>query len=570
MQQKESLINLESLIDLSARLNETTDENLIYNIALLSLMGKLRVLRACVLKPQKKKYNVLISKGSRPFDELSYFKLNEILLLDSENIKEKKQVFKYLYENGYVVLCPVISAGKLLAVICLGNKINKELLDEEEIHYLNLVGTISANSIKNAKNQVSIIEQKNKVQKHNQLLSTLFEISRSFSTLLSAEQILKMLSYNLMGQLMITKFSIFTNIKDTSNCTPIVDRFSICPDEEILKQLVTIDKVSTCQILRENALDDNKSKLCEYLENINAAIVSPMKIQGETKAIMIVGKKLVGTFSDEELQFLEALGNTAISALENERLFKQEIEKQRLENELNLALEIQKNLLPKVQPKIANYDIAGISLPSRHVGGDYFDFIEISNQQILFAIADVSGKGMPASLIMANVQAALRLLAPLNLSLSEMIEKINKLIFDNTSADKFVTFFFGILDKLNHKFIYINAGHNPPIFIKNNGEIIELSEGGLILGILENSFAYQEGEIELNEGDLICFFTDGVCEAKNTENEEYGEELLTNKLVEYHNLSSFEIISNLVQSVENFSGAAGQFDDITMIVLKRI
>ncbi|MBI5326656.1 MAG: PP2C family protein-serine/threonine phosphatase [Ignavibacteriae bacterium] len=273
-------------------------------------------------------------------------------------------------------------------------------------------------------------------------------------------------------------------------------------------------------------------------------------------------------YNEDNIQFIEALANTSIAALENERLFEQELEKKKLESELGLALEIQKNLLPKQIPSLYNCDLAGTSIPSRFVGGDYYDFIKLDDRHLLISIADVSGKGMPAALLMANVQASLRSLAPLNLSLKELINRINLVVYQNTTADKFVTFFCGIFDCENKSFSYINAGHNPPILMKTNGDFYELSEGGLILGFTDEPFTYSQGTVTLEKNDIILFYTDGVTEAQNVNNEEFGEVKLKEILYKNSSESVMHIMNHIIKEVKNFSKHTEQFDDITLIVAK--
>jgi sigma-B regulation protein RsbU (phosphoserine phosphatase) len=296
-----------------------------------------------------------------------------------------------------------------------------------------------------------------------------------------------------------------------------------------------------------------------------------MFIQGNPKALLVIGKKMNGSeFTDENLQFIEALGNTAISTLESERLFKEEIEKKKLENELNLALDIQKNLLPKNVPNVKYFEIHGISLPSRHVGGDYYDFIKLDENRTIVAIADVSGKGMPAALLMANVQAALRVIAPLGLPLREIVQRLNKIVYLNTSSDKFVTFFMGILESEHKTFEYINAGHNPPFILHSDLHIEHLTAGGLILGFMDDPFEYEQAVVKLEQDSVICMFTDGITEALNTSNLEYGDERLQELVRDIRKFPVEEMLKIIVEDVQQFAIGTQQFDDITLIGVKVI
>jgi sigma-B regulation protein RsbU (phosphoserine phosphatase) len=215
------------------------------------------------------------------------------------------------------------------------------------------------------------------------------------------------------------------------------------------------------------------------------------------------------------------------------------------------------------------YDLYGTSIPCRLVGGDYYDFIELPDGNLLIAIADVSGKGMPAAMLMANVQAALRVLSPLGLPLRELITRINEVVYHNTAADKFVTFFSGILDPVTGLFKYINAGHNPPVLLKMNGDMSCLTEGGIILGIADNMYHYTEGSVMLNEGDVLLLYTDGVTDAMNKDDHDFGEIRLQSELIDNKNSTSDMIIDAILKSIWNYMENTPQFDDLTMVVLKR-
>jgi sigma-B regulation protein RsbU (phosphoserine phosphatase) len=186
-----------------------------------------------------------------------------------------------------------------------------------------------------------------------------------------------------------------------------------------------------------------------------------------------------------------------------------------MEDELKIAREIQQGLLPEHLPKINGFDIAAINIPSKEVGGDYYDVIKRKSGEYVLAIGDVSGKGTPASLLMANVQAVLRALAPFCTSVSQTTGQINDLVCSNIhGSNKFITFFWGILDPALRSFIYSNAGHNPPLLIHRDKTIDRLGSGGLILGIYETTQAYEESAVELSSGDVLVLYTDGISEAK--------------------------------------------------------
>ncbi len=552
-------INLESLIELSARLNETHDFEFILNSALLSLMGKLRVFSGCVLIPdmEKKRFDILICKGKHSFYKAEFKEILEFRIVENNSDDS------FFYDNGVRYFSPIVFQNELIALICLGKRLVSHELTKTELQYANLVSSITANALQNAKNHLTLLDTKNKVEQRNLMLSSLFEISRDFSMLLSRNQITKMLSYRLMGQLMVSKFAVYLDDKDYGY-QPLLNRF----DKDIGSEFFDSIDIDSIRFVRDMELTDTYA---EMMDAMGIELISPMINQGLIKGFLLIGHKMSGELvTNENLSFAEALGNTALFALENERLFLEELEKKRMESEMNLALDIQKRLLPKSAPIIEGYDIAGMTVPSRHVGGDYYDYIKLPSGETLFVIADVSGKGMPASLIMANLQAALKVLCPLGLSLNQLIINLNNLVFQNTSADKFVTLFCGILNPEEHTFHYINAGHNPPFLINKDGKFNTLSEGGLILGIVDYEYPYEDMTIVLSEGDLILMYTDGVTEAKSKDDDEYGEIRLENFVVNNRNLRASELTDAIYNDLQHFFTGAIQSDDITLTVLKRM
>jgi sigma-B regulation protein RsbU (phosphoserine phosphatase) len=184
------------------------------------------------------------------------------------------------------------------------------------------------------------------------------------------------------------------------------------------------------------------------------------------------------------------------------------------------------------------------------------------------AIADVAGKGMPAALLMANVQAALRSLAPLSLPLSELVLRINNIVYHNTSADKFVSFFCGILDAGERRFSYVNAGHNPPMLLKRSGQMKPLTIGGIVLGVMDTPFPYQQEDINLEPGDVTLFYTDGITEALDENGKEFGETNLEENLRQNSVRNSVFIMNSILEAVQIHTGSQPQGDDLTLVVMK--
>lgn len=295
------------------------------------------------------------------------------------------------------------------------------------------------------------------------------------------------------------------------------------------------------------------------LKQLGAVLLVPVRRQGETIGFMSLGSKLSEQeFEADEIEFLASVADQTATAIYNLGLRKQA-------QEYEEAKEIQQGLLPKQMPQISGLDISGSSRPARIVGGDYFDAFKLSESRLALCIADVSGKGMPAALLMSNLQAIVRALASETLSPKELTEKINRAMYRNVADGKFITFFYALIDSRRRTLHYSNAGHNAPILLREDGTQLRLEEGGLILGAFQQS-SYQQGEVELRPGDRLVLFTDGVTEAMNGNLEEFGEERLVQALVSDRQLTAEAFQNRLLDQINEFSSGELE-DDVTVLVL---
>ncbi|HTO94509.1 MAG TPA: PP2C family protein-serine/threonine phosphatase, partial [Bacteroidota bacterium] len=255
--------------------------------------------------------------------------------------------------------------------------------------------------------------------------------------------------------------------------------------------------------------------------------------------------------------------------VENARLYEEEQALQRMKEEVRLAATIQMDLLPKAPPEVPGYDIAGVSIPAQLVGGDAFDFIPIDGTHIAVTLADVSGKGLPASLLMANVQATLRGQTLGGPGASVCVQRANKLLFQSTSPDKFVTLFYSVLDAGAHTLTYCNAGHDQPFHFSGAGSPKRLGTGGLVVSIVEE-FPYQEDTVSLAPGDVVVVYSDGITEAVDPRAEQFGDTNIQSVVVANRALGASGIIDAIVGAVRQHAATAAQADDMTIVVIKRL
>lgn len=275
------------------------------------------------------------------------------------------------------------------------------------------------------------------------------------------------------------------------------------------------------------------------------------------------------TFTEEHLNILTTLASVASIRVENASLMEARFQRERMERELELATEIQQRFQPSEAPKMEGYEFQGISFSCYEIGGDYYDFIKMHDGRMLIALGDVSGKGTAAALLMSSVHAAIHAQVAAKSPLDEMIRSVNLYLAENTPANRFVTLFVAVLDPQTGVLRYINAGHNPPLVGRVGGEIEQLSSGGLPLGLLPMA-DYEVGETKLNSGDAIVVYSDGVSEANNIREEEFGMDRLIDVVRRNLHGSAAGIRDKVESALSAFTQTAPANDDITLVIVKKI
>lgn len=302
---------------------------------------------------------------------------------------------------------------------------------------------------------------------------------------------------------------------------------------------------------------------------IHSLLCVPMKLKGRLIGVLNVFNKKGGTgFSAGDQRLLSIIATQSAQVVENARLMEEEKALEILQEELRLAREIQRNLLPKRPPDVAGYGISGLSEPAKRVGGDYFDFLNLGGNRLGLCVADVSGKGITAALLMSNVQATIRSQSRLAPDTGACVSRSNDMLHASTDSDKFVTMFYGVLDTQTHRLEYCNAGHNPPIMLSAGNGPVLLDTGGPVLGVVPG-FPYQRGEAEFGPGQTLLIYSDGFSEAMNQRLEEFTDERLRASAEANAGLPPGPMLEALLHEVNEFCGDAPQADDMTIMAVQR-
>jgi phosphoserine phosphatase RsbU/P len=385
-------------------------------------------------------------------------------------------------------------------------------------------------------------------------LNALLEITQAINSNLPELSLYKIYDFTLRGNLNLKKLALFV-LDSTWSCKVNFGTSVNCMDHPIDEEFL-------------------KHKLLTQIEERDDVFgefdyMIPIYHKASILAVVFVGDI---DAEDEEMKksstrFIQALTNIIIVAIENKKLARQQLEQEALRKELEIASDVQQFLFPDVLPYGLRLKIEASYLPHDRIGGDYYDYIPINQNQFLICIADVSGKGIPAALMMSNFQASLRTLIRQTPNLVEIVNELNYQVLENAKGEKFITFFAAIYDHKLKTLVYINAGHNPPFLFDKNGVRL-LEEGSTVLGAVNPLPFVNEGFItDLDEFLLFCY-TDGLTETMNEYDEEYGQDRLLDYFKTNSKLDLKRIHQDIIINLDGFKGTMGYHDDITMLSCK--
>ena len=546
--------NLTALVEFSRVINASLDLDFILNNVLFTCMGKFLASRGLIALKINGHFHLKSSKGI-PEDVLKQFpELN----LNGE-LLEDQTLISFLQLNKLQAIEKINSSDECLGFICLGEKLNQSPYSDDDREFLKTILNISATAIQNSRVLGELTKVNRQLDSRIQRLNSLFELSKEFGLVNEGAKVSRLLVYSVIGQFLVYRFAVITF--EEEGLKILESKVSDHDLEKIFKEYSLKDISSPLN--KEDILKDYPE-----LDKLKIELVIPMQMQGKTKGLIFLGKRINNMkYTKDDVDFISSVASLAIISLENQRLFLEAIEKQKIEEELEIARDIQRNLLPQQTPSFNRFDIAAANLSSRQVGGDYYDMITLDDKSFIIAIADVVGKGVPAALLMANLQAFLKVTCKQGMKINEATGLINDLVSENITDGKFITFCWAILNNDAAAIEYVNAGHNPPLLIRN-GKIRKLEKGGMILGVMKTVQPYESEIVKLEKDDIIVLFTDGISEAKNTKDEEFSDDRLEKLVLQLSERPSAGILDEIKKEVQNFAYGTVQSDDITLMVIK--
>lgn len=471
----------------------------------------------------------------------------------------------------YPIGNPETAAG----LLGIGKPPGGEIAPEEEESIRALLG-LAASSIANAQAHSAARRFNQELDEKVQELRALLDLVRGLTAALEPEEVARLLVLTLSGRWATSKFALAVQKQGH----PAVERHKgiVLPDDLNLHRLA--------EDLPESAFvaDLPESEFKEHLIEQKASILFRLRPSETASGILVFGARMGKlAYAESDLEFGAGLVAQAGVAFENAWHVRETIERKKIEQELELAATIQAGLFPERLPKIAGYEVAARNRAALHCGGDYYDVLPIEtngaateNCSFLLCVADVSGKGLPASLLMSNMQATLRALLGRTPTLVELAARTNELLHATTPSNKFVTAILLQLNPATGEAGYVNAGHGDCILLRSDETVERLETTGLPLGMMPPEMLemlgknYEEKTLELRAGDLLALYSDGVTEAYDESENEWGDENLVACLRSAENEPPSMIVDKVVEEIDRFAGTAPQHDDITLLVIKRI
>lgn len=464
-----------------------------------------------------------------------------------------------------IISAPLFAGGEYFGMIQAINSKKPDGFDQEQLDSIALLAGHVAQTLRNS----WILEE---AVRGSREAKSLYEVGIALSSSLDMDELLDKVLENLGRVIRFDTAVIYLLDPHSGTIKQVVGCGIPETDEEKLHlkvgQGITGRVAETGQGIIVSDVTDNPDYIA-FRPQTKSEMAVPLKVGESVVGAFNLESDKAGAYGQHDLDLLNAFASLAAIAIERARLHNERMAARKIADELTIARRIQMTFLPSQDPVVNGFDISGLNIPSADVGGDYYDFIPIVDNHLGIAIGDVSGKGIPAALIMAAFRASLKAEIRNNFAIRAILMKVNNLLFESLERDNYVTAIYSVLDSKHRVLTFSNAGHNPPILRRADGKVEELKEGGLALGTFANS-TYEERPISLNSGDILLFYTDGVTEAKDDRDEEFGVERLLVCLEESKERSAREIVDYVVECTNKFSSRTAEMDDLTLVVLKAL
>ena len=485
------------------------------------------------------------------------------IFIGIKNLNLPKAFTKRLSKAGLTGMIPFQGRVQLFAFLLIEPRAIPFFKEQEAMEQLHTIqrkaGVILENTALFADLEQKNKETKNLIQISNQILSS-FEITKTLDFILealssvSAYDAAVIYLLDKSGKRLLRASSTGYDPKVMENLRLKIGQGS-CGKVAETKQTAVLDAV------------EQSEHYFKLREETRSQISIPLIHAGEVMGILCLESNRPAFFNATTVDKLQLFARLAAIAIFNARQIKSLIDKRALENDLISAGIVQKKLLVQRFPNVAHLKVNAVNIPSKFMSGDLYDIIRYNDKTIGVAIGDVSGKGAPASLMMALILAGLRTQKKSFLNTCDLVYRLNNLVAETTVEGKYATFFYGVFSLAQNKLIYTNAGHNLPFLIKADGRIVRLDKGGIVLGFLPD-WEYIQDEVRWEPGDLFLAYTDGVTETMNSAGEEFGEERLTKLVLQKRGNSVFELKKIILSAVEEFSGKDAPDDDMTLVICK--
>ena len=488
-----------------------------------------------------------------------------VIINDAQN---DERVDKNLWKNidleiKSILSIPLIGKGHMIGVIEAINKHNGGFSEADQDILVGL-----ANQIAVAIDNANLYRQAKKEIHEKELL---VKISEELLSSLSLNEVLKVIVDALKEAIEFTAGGVFIlNTEKGEIDSLYTSGYENCSVDQIHLKFGQ-GLVGYVADIGEPIIVSNVADNPHYIDmhcNTKSEMLVPLKVDKRVVGVFNIESDKLNAYSQNDLRLMTAFAAQAAVSIERAKLHEQLVESNRIAQQIKIARDIQMSFLPKTELSMPGYDITGENIPSDDVGGDYYDFIRIVDNQVGIAIGDVSGKGIPAALLMASFRASMIAEIRNNYSIRIICKKVNRLLYESMQPGNFVTAVYGVLDSKNHVFTFANCGHNLPLLLRADGSVEHLSEGGPLLGVTRDA-EYEERPVYIGKNDIIILFTDGVVEVFNDNDEEFGEERLIEIIKANKNKSTTEIRDAIYMAVKEFASDSYTFDDFTMIVLKR-